>query len=73
LIDTGCCKNVSQSIEQCKQQGGNFIVEGGVVNGEGYESGCYVKPCIAEAKNEMAIVQHETFAPYFIPDEIQNH
>ncbi|MDP3665184.1 MAG: aldehyde dehydrogenase family protein, partial [Sediminibacterium sp.] len=31
--------------------------------GKGYESGCYVKPCIAEAKNEMAIVQHETFAP----------
>ena len=33
------------------------------VEGEGYESGCYVKPAIAEAKNEMAIVQHETFAP----------
>lgn len=63
LIDTDAVKMYLQSIEQCKQQGGHFIVEGGVVTGEGYESGCYVKPCIAEAKNEMAIVQHETFAP----------
>ncbi len=63
LIDTDAVKMYLQSIEQCKQQGGNFIVEGGVLEGKGYESGCYVKPCIAEAKNEMAIVQHETFAP----------
>jgi aldehyde dehydrogenase (NAD+) len=39
------------------------IVEGGVLSGAGYESGCYVKPCIIEAKNEFEIVQHETFAP----------
>ena len=31
--------------------------------GEGFESGCYVKPCIAEVKNSFNIVQHETFAP----------
>src|SRR5690606_21217699 len=46
-----------------KQEGGNIIVEGGVMQGEGYESGCYVKPCIIEAKNSFEIVQHETFAP----------
>lgn len=63
LIDTDAVKMYLSSIEQCKQQGGKFIVEGGVLEGKGYESGCYVKPCIAEAKNEMAIVQHETFAP----------
>src|SRR5207253_3632421 len=40
-----------------------FIVEGGVMTGDGFESGCYVKPCIAEAKPEYSIVQHETFAP----------
>jgi aldehyde dehydrogenase (NAD+) len=34
-----------------------------VLNGSGYESGCYVKPAIAEADNSMKIVQHETFAP----------
>lgn len=63
LIDTDAVKIYLHSIEQCKQQGGTFIVEGGVLQGKGYESGCYVKPCIAEAGNEMAIVQHETFAP----------
>ena len=63
LIDNDAVKMYLNSIEQCKQQGGNFIVEGGVLEGKGYESGCYVKPCIAETKNEMAIVQHETFAP----------
>jgi aldehyde dehydrogenase (NAD+) len=31
--------------------------------GEGYESGCYVKPAIVEAENHFQIVQHETFAP----------
>jgi aldehyde dehydrogenase (NAD+) len=42
---------------------GKMIVEGGVLSGDGYESGCYVKPCIVEAKNSFHIVQEETFAP----------
>ncbi|HMZ46675.1 MAG TPA: aldehyde dehydrogenase family protein [Chitinophagaceae bacterium] len=69
LIDKDAVTQYLSSIEQCKQQGGKFIVEGGVLTGEGFESGCYVKPCIAEANNNMAIVQHETFAPilYIMP------
>ena len=63
LIDKDAVNLYLKSIEQCKQQGGKFIVEGGVINGAGYESGCYVKPCIAEVTNELPIVQHETFAP----------
>jgi aldehyde dehydrogenase (NAD+) len=63
LIDKDAVKNYLDSIEKCKAEGGNFVVEGGVLEGNGYESGCYVKPCIAEAKNEFQIVQHETFAP----------
>jgi aldehyde dehydrogenase (NAD+) len=63
LIDTDAVNNYLHAIEQCKAQGGTFIVEGGVLSGNGYESGCYVKPCIAEAKPTDAIVQHETFAP----------
>jgi aldehyde dehydrogenase (NAD+) len=42
------------------------LVEGGVLSGEGYESGCYVKPAIASKKNSFEIVQHETFAQYCI-------
>ncbi|MCL4157437.1 UNVERIFIED_CONTAM: hypothetical protein GTU68_027617, partial [Idotea baltica] len=63
LIDKDSVNAYLHSIEQVKEQGGSMLVEGGVLSGEGYESGCYVKPCIAEASNEMAIVQHETFAP----------
>ena len=61
LIDKDAVKMYLNSIEQCKQQGGNFIVEGKVL--ENFESGCYVQPCIAEVTNELQIVQHETFAP----------
>jgi aldehyde dehydrogenase (NAD+) len=63
LIDKDAVQSYLNAIEQCKQQGGQFVVEGGVLDGDAYKSGCYVKPCIAEANNAMAIVQHETFAP----------
>ncbi len=63
LIDTDAVKAYLHSIETAKLEGGKILVEGGVLKGKGYESGCYVKPCIIEAKNEMKIVQHETFAP----------
>ncbi|MGL4599475.1 MAG: aldehyde dehydrogenase family protein, partial [Bacteroidia bacterium] len=63
LIDKNAVKDYLNALERAKQEGGNAIVEGGVVEGRGYESGCYVKPCIIEAKNEFHIVQEETFAP----------
>jgi aldehyde dehydrogenase (NAD+) len=63
LIDTDAVKNYQNALEAVVAEGGNIIVEGGVLQGEGYESGCYVKPAIAEAKNSFDIVQHETFAP----------
>lgn len=63
LIDKDAVEMYQNAIAQAKEEGANFIVEGGVLEGEGYESGCYVKPCIAEASNEYQIVQHETFAP----------
>jgi aldehyde dehydrogenase (NAD+) len=63
LIDKDAVKMYLHSIEQCKQQGGKFIIEGKVIEGNEFASGCYVQPCIAEVTNEMQIVQHETFAP----------
>ena len=63
LIDKDSVGNYLNAIEKAKQQGGKVIVEGGVMEGNGYESGCYVKPCIIEAENHFDIVQHETFAP----------
>ena len=63
LIDKDAVTNYLNAIEAAKKEGGNVLVEGGVLEGVGYESGCYVNPCIIEAENHYAIVQHETFAP----------
>ena len=63
LIDQQAVENYLAAIEQVKAAGGKAVVEGGVLTGAGYESGCYVKPAIYEAENHFDIVQHETFAP----------
>ncbi|SEN14866.1 aldehyde dehydrogenase (NAD+) [bacterium A37T11] len=63
LIDKEAVAAYLNSIVQIKEQGGTFLVEGGVLKGPGFESGCYVKPCIAAVENHFPIVQHETFAP----------
>ncbi len=63
LIDTDAVRMYSEALEKVKQEGGNIIVEGGVLSGEGYESGCYVKPAIVQAEPDFEIVQEETFAP----------
>lgn len=63
LIDKGAVQDYLNAIEKAKAEGATVIVEGGVVEGTGYESGCYVKPCIIEAENHFDIVQEETFAP----------
>ena len=63
LIDKDAVKNYQHALDEVVKEGGKIIVEGGVLEGKGYESGCYVKPAIAEADNSFNIVQHETFAP----------
>ena len=63
LIDEDSVNTYLAAIKKGKAEGANFIVNGGKLKGEGYESGCYVKPCFAEAENSMEIVQTETFAP----------
>lgn len=63
LIDTMAVDSYLSAIEKVKAEGGKVVVEGGVLEGEGYESGCYVKPAIFEVENSYEIVQHETFAP----------
>jgi aldehyde dehydrogenase (NAD+) len=63
LIDRQAVEMYQRAIEACKKQGGHFAVEGCVLTGKGFESGCYVQPCIAEARPEFDIVSQETFAP----------
>ncbi|MGB4972702.1 MAG: aldehyde dehydrogenase family protein [Cyclobacteriaceae bacterium] len=63
LIDKQAVKLYQAALRKVKSEGGKFIVNGGVLKGKGYESGCYVKPAIAEVENSYQIVQEETFAP----------
>lgn len=63
LIDTDAVDQYLAAIETCKKEGGTFVVEGGRLEGDGFESNCYVKPCVAEAQPHSQIVQQETFAP----------
>ena len=63
LIDTKAVQEYLDAIEAAKKEGGKIIVEGGVLTGPGYESGCYVKPCIIEGQPDFKIICEETFAP----------
>ena len=63
LIDKHAVIMYNAALEKVVAEGGKILVEGAVLSGTGYESGCYVKPAIAEAENHFEIVQHETFAP----------
>ncbi|MDT8415428.1 MAG: aldehyde dehydrogenase family protein [Flavobacteriaceae bacterium] len=63
LIDKQAVENYQSALEKVVAEGGKVIVEGGVLSGEGFESGCYVKPAIVEAKPDFEMVQCETFGP----------
>jgi aldehyde dehydrogenase (NAD+) len=63
LIDTDAVNAYLVALEKAVAEGGKILVEGGVLSGDGYESGCYVQPAIVEAESHFTIVQHETFAP----------
>ncbi len=63
LIDKQAVTNFTEAINKAIQQGGKVLTGGEVLTGEGYQSGCYVTPCIIEAENSCQIVQDETFAP----------
>ena len=63
LIDQGAVGEFKKALVRAAQEGGKVIFGGQVLEGAGYESGCYVVPAIAEVENGYQIVQEETFAP----------
>lgn len=63
LIDQDAVEIYKNALKAIEEQGGKMLVPGKVLKGEGYESGCYVKPCIAEVTNDMEVVQTENFVP----------
>lgn len=63
LIDQQAVTMFNEALIKVQAEGGKLLTGGEVLSGEGYESGCYVRPAIVEAENHFAMVQHETFAP----------
>jgi aldehyde dehydrogenase (NAD+) len=63
LIDRDAVRAYQNALKEVVKAGGRLIVPGGILKGKQYSSGCYVKPAIAEVKNDFKIVQTETFAP----------
>jgi len=63
MVDKSAVADMQAALKRIKQVGGKIVCGGEVLSGPGYESGCYVKPCLAEAENQWDIVQEETFAP----------
>ncbi len=63
LIDKAATQAFTEALHQVQQQGGKLLTGGGVLSGEKFTNGNYVKPAIVEAQNHFPIVQEETFAP----------
>lgn len=63
LIDQDAVKNYMNAIDQLKNEGGNVLCGHSILEGQGFESGCYVMPTICEGEPNYQIIQDETFAP----------
>jgi len=63
LVDLSAVESMMQAIARVREEGGKVLYGGELLKGDDYAGGCYVTPCIAEAKNEYHVVQEETFAP----------
>ena len=63
LIDRSAVKMYTDAIKSIKNDGGVVLIDGEVLEGDKYRSGCYVTPAIYEVENKFRTVQNETFAP----------
>lgn len=63
LIDKDAVSMYLDALNKVKEEGGKTLIEGGLLEGEAFDSGCYVKPSIFEVENTFSVVQDETFAP----------
>jgi aldehyde dehydrogenase (NAD+) len=63
LVTSGAVHDMQRAIERVNQEGGEVLYGGELLEGDDYPGGHWVTPCIASARNELEIVQEETFAP----------
>ncbi len=72
LVNRQAVDNYLNALAELDRMGATAVVPGGVLEGPGYESGCYVRPCIYEVQPDYAIVKQETFAPILYIMTYQN-
>ena len=63
LIDENAVSIYSDALKKIENQGGTWLIKGGVLSENDYGSKCYVKPAVAIIDREAKIVHNETFAP----------
>ncbi len=64
VVQKQAIADLQTAVRRVKAEGGRLLYgDGEVLRGDDYPGGLYVKPCIAEARNEFEIVQEETFGP----------
>ena len=68
LIDRQAVDGMVNALKALKEQGGEVVYGGGILEGPG----SFVTPCLARARNECPIVQEETFAPILYLIEYEN-
>jgi len=72
VIDVDAVNAYIKTTKTIIEQGGILLNEAGVLQGSGFESGCYVKPCIAEVSSDIPIAKKETFAPILYLMQYEN-
>jgi aldehyde dehydrogenase (NAD+) len=63
LIDKTAVDLVQHSIQRLKDEGGEVLYGGERLDSAPFSGGCYMRPCLANAKPNFEIIQHETFGP----------
>jgi aldehyde dehydrogenase (NAD+) len=63
LVTHQAVDDMQQAIARLRAEGGEVLYGGEPLAGADYPGGHYVRPCLASARNDFTIVQHETFAP----------
>jgi aldehyde dehydrogenase (NAD+) len=63
LVDKGAVETMQKALVTIREQGGEVLYGGKVLEGAKYQGGCYVEPAIVRANPKMPIVKEETFAP----------
>jgi aldehyde dehydrogenase (NAD+) len=63
LINAQGVADMQAALKAVQAEGGRILHGGKPLKGRRHPGGCYVRPCIVEARHDMKLVHEETFAP----------